>query len=385
MANTFAWNAAYLATFPGAQFGYGSDAALSMNASGIAFGCIFQVPEDLTLTHGNVIIRGITGTPPAYKLQVWPMSTSADNTPDTSGTVLAETAEFTPDTYVYPGTLEKIAFESSYAASGGDVLCIICVYSSGTVDGSNYAKFTRNKGRVDGISGAPSVLARTTTTWSSANVYYPSTYITTDKDYDIGGTPTLTTSTFSLADNDIGALKIVMPDAIDGNGIKLFCKGFKYAGTGPNGEDEFTCGVWNAAGVALIESPTIVAEKGGGGTAGSWGYNLGIGDLLFGDVIELESGNTYYMGIKQAAGSTTIQMAGCWFRGENDMFRAWPGGDMLKASVWDSSAGSPAWDDDGFGSFGEGRFLISPLLSDIQGTSSGGGGSTTRPTMGVIG
>ena len=166
----------------------------------------------------------------------------------------------------------------------------------------------------------------------------------------------------NLYENDIGAMKITMPAAVDGNGIKLFCKGFMIAGYGPNGDDVFRAGVYNAAGEVIVESGDLVAKKGSGGTAGSWGYYLGMGSLMFGDTAELESGNTYYMGVKQI-GTSMVQLASLRFNGNNDMFRAWPGGEMFKGSFWDSSAGSPAWDDEFGSSYGEGRFFYeSPAI-----------------------
>lgn len=387
MANTFEWNDTFIATFPDAEFGYANDNAWSMNSSTDAFGCGFQVPEAMSLTHGNVYCAGKTGTSPFYKLQVWPMSATSNTTPDTSGTVLAETADFQA-TYSFPGVLLKEAFLTPYSATAGEILCVIAVYADdgSTIDGSNFAQFLYTKGRQGQMTGLPSVLLRTTGAWyANSEVFYPSgPYITTDKTYDIGGTPcALATALVIGGDGDLGALKMTLPAAIDGVGINLFCKGIKYAGFGPAGDDVFRCGIWNSSGVALIRSPEMLGKKGGGSTPGAFGHYLSMTDMLFGDVLELTSGNTYYLGVERVSGS--FNMSTHRFDGNNDMFRAWPGGENFKGSYWDASDGSPAWDDEFGSSFGEGRTFISPLLSDIQGTSAGGGGSTTGATMGVIG
>ena len=172
MANTFAFNDNYLATFPGPQSAYYNDSPYTLQSTTHAFGCIFQVPEDLTMTHANIVVGGKGGTIPNYKIQIWPMSTSVNNTPDTSGTVLAETADFQP-TYSWPGTAMKVAFASSYAASAGDILCAIMVYGSGTCDSYNYAQINYCKGRQNGVSGAPSLITKTSSTWSNQTSFYP--------------------------------------------------------------------------------------------------------------------------------------------------------------------------------------------------------------------
>ena len=383
MANTFAFNDTWISTFPDPEFAYTNDSPWSMNTSEHAIGTAFQVPEDMSLTHGNVICKGLTGTSPFYKLQLWPMSTTASCEPDTSGTVLAETAAFQA-TYSYPGTLHKVAFASSYSASANQCLCIVAVYASGTIDSSNYAQFLYTKGRQGQIVGLPVPVYKWDPTWrANYSQMYPSMTCTTNKTYDVGGVMSTHGLILNLAgDGDRGAIKWEIPEVTD-KGIKYFVKGIKYAGYGPDYGDIFKCAIWNADGSVVIQSSNLDADVGGGTTEGAWGHYLSATDMMFGGVAELESGNTYYLGVERVSGY--LQMSGHLFNGESGMFRSWPGGDQFRGSFWDASAGSPAWDDTMGSSYSPGRLMISPILSDIQGSGGGGGSATMVSNIGVMG
>jgi len=378
MADTSAFMHTILSTYPASGQRYTGDAPKLMNDADISFGVIFQVPEDCNLTHANILCKSVAGTQPYFKCQLWPMDTSNNAQPDTSGTVLAETAAYQHSTGV-----NKTAFTSAYSATQGQVLCCIIVHSSGTIDGSNYCELEYISGRTVYWSGFNTMIQRSASggSYTTNGSYYPSVTVTTNKTYDVGGV--MNHGYMNAYTGTTGyryAQKFILP--ADKN-LELHCVGFRMNSHSLDGTDVAKIGAWNAAGAELIDTQTIDADTGGGQTAGSIGFYLGESQLYFAETLTMVSGGTYYLGIEHVSGGIYLDMLGL---GDDydEMSRAYPGkGWVDKAAYWNGSS----WDEDWVGgsTMTPGRFLISPILSDMHGVAGGGGSSIPGPSIGVIG
>ena len=95
---------------------------VNLNNTGYRAGVIFEVPEDMNITGGACLFT-TCGAGNKYKWELWPASTTVAGSPDTSGTVLAESAQITAT----EDTREENTFTSPYAASKGDVLVLVLV------------------------------------------------------------------------------------------------------------------------------------------------------------------------------------------------------------------------------------------------------------------
>lgn len=378
MADTSAFMHTVLSTYPASGQRYTGDAPKSMDDADVSIGVVFQVPEDCELTHANILCTAVTGTQPFFKCELWPMDTAANGQPDTSGTVLAETAD-----YQHSVGVNKTAFGSSYSATQGQVLCCVVVYASGTIDGSNFCTLEHISGRISYHSGYNTMIQRSSSggAYTSSGAYYPSVTVTTNKIYDVGGV--MNHGYNGLYLGSVGhryASKFVLP--ADKN-LELHCIGFRMNSHTSDSTDTFKVGAWNAAGADLIDLQTIDADTGAGQSVGSIGFYLGETELYFAETLTMVSGGTYYIGIEHLSGSIYLDMLGM---GEDydEMVRAYPGQGWCKAAYWNTSS----WDEDWIAgdTVTPGRFMISPILSDMHGVAGGGGGSTiSGPSIGVIG
>ena len=374
MSDTSAFMRTVLLTYPATGMAYTGDPTKAMDTDTDGSGVVFQVTEDCELTHGNIICTAVAGTSPYYKFEVWPMATTGNGVPDTTGTVLAESADFqcTAD-------LMKVAFTSSYSATQGQILCLLMVYADdgSTIDGSNYATVEQTNGRWSYWTGTQVYLNKSTSTWGNNGTYFPAMVVTTDKAYDLGGAMNygasgLTTST----PGDIFAQKFVMPaDKL----LELHVIGFRFAGDMIGGSDVVDVGAWDASGDPLIDLCTIDADQ-GGGQSNQFGFYLGESEVYFAEALTMVSGGTYYIGAECVSGTFGLQLLGMG-ADFDAMQRGYPGAGWCRASMWDGSS----WDDDWSSPSTPGRFMVSPILSDMHGVAGGGGSSIPGPSVGVIG
>ena len=380
MSDTSAFNGTILKTNWNVAPRYTDDASLVCDDDDVAAGVIFQVPEDCDLTHANVLCKAVTGTQPYFKAKLWPMSTTTGGQPDTSGTVLAETAA-----YQNSLGLNKVAFTSAYSATQGEVVACVFEYESGTIDGSNKCDFEYIGGRGNYHSGVNGILLYRTSgsaTYSSNGSYFPSVCVTTDKDYDVGGTQP---HGYSSLGSDVAGHRFCQKFTLPADRLlELHCIGIEVNSHQIlNSTDTAKVGAWDAAGDDLIDLNTLDADQGYGATAGEIGFYLGPSHLYFAETLTMVSGGVYYLGIEALSGWTKIEFL---TMGDDydAMQRGYPGMDWCQVSKWDGSS----WDDDfNAGATGTpGRALISPILSDIHGVAGGGGGSSiSAPSMGLIG
>ena len=394
MADTRAWMKTVLTGWgmPSEIFGY-TDSTKAIDHANERQGVSFQVQEDCSITHGTAFCATIVGTSPYMKLQLWPMSTTVDGQPDTSGTVLAETAEFQGSVQTGDWPLVKMlktAFTSPYSATAGQVLCLILTHSSGTIDGSNHCTWKFRSGRAQYRAGIGAYLESyeaDADAFTSSGTYQPLMTVTTDKTYDLGGYPMLAEAYYYFGTSGYRtANKITLPAADPG--IEIHVNGIQVAANIANGTDQITVGAWDSDGDALITGNIIDTQQSTGQTAGDIGYYLGSSNIYFKDTLTMTSGNSYWIGIENTADSTNSLY--CDFVIFDDWAdecnRSWPMGSNIEGNIYLPFGGG--WADNWAGSGSDkSRFLINPIISDIQGTSSGGGGgsSISGPSIGVIG
>jgi len=390
MSDAKSWMNMTVDVLPSAGFMYGTDAAKTIDHANESCGVAFQVKEDCSLTGGKVFCQGVTGYSPYYKLQLWPMSTATGGQVDMSGYALAETAAFVgtvSGTWPY-SLLHDVSFTSPYTATQGQRLALVLVYSSGTIDGSNYAKWDYISGRCEYINGYLSVLetySSSSTTWSTSGSYYPSMVCTTNKSYDVGGVlSVVSASQYVPGTGQKLANKITMPAAVDGAGLELHAIGIRLNGGWTyfaDGADTFKIGAWNSSGTELIDTLTLDADESGGYSKGNVGMYLGDADIFFGETLTLNSGDVVYYGFETDSGAlyNPYHIFGAY---ETECLRSWPLGSMISGQYWASSS----WANLGTALEVAGRWGMSLILSDMHGTSSGGASeSANKPTMGVIG
>ena len=120
MADThtsYSWSGIRLNGIPHMTMLSTTNRSLSISNANYELGTVFEVPEDMNITGGEVFFS-TCGAGNKYKWQLWPASTSTAG-PDMSGTVLAESAEI-----LGAAERQENTFTSAYAASKGDVLVL---------------------------------------------------------------------------------------------------------------------------------------------------------------------------------------------------------------------------------------------------------------------
>lgn len=119
---------------------YTSDGDFSLDASGDKVGWIVRAPEAITVDRIALCYNGKTGTPPTYRYSLQGIS----STGNPSGTVLGATnnalATLAP-TAISNDSFHELTLSESVAFSAGEKFSIVAEYSSGTVNGSNFASY----------------------------------------------------------------------------------------------------------------------------------------------------------------------------------------------------------------------------------------------------
>ena len=118
---TPSWMDMSITTFPNSpKFAYTNSSSLSHTAA-VYTGVSFQTHEACNINGATIGSSYLTGTTAVYKFELWPLSTSTLNTPDTSGSVLATSETFQPDDH---WGLWDVNFTTPYAATAGQWLCV---------------------------------------------------------------------------------------------------------------------------------------------------------------------------------------------------------------------------------------------------------------------
>jgi hypothetical protein len=363
MADTYALLGTELKTFPGSYYGY-SNLDDTLDASGEKAAVIFQVPGACDLTGATAFCSGVA-SPPTYKFTLQAVDAAGD--PD--GVVLATTAEFTPSA----STAEQHSFTSAYTATQGQVLALVLEYGSGTISASNDATF-RNRTVYAKYNLFPFYSGYNGSSWSGDNDAYPVMTVQTDEDWDTGGIfNTAAAATFGPSSNagERYTQKMLIPS---GENIELHIIGFEFSGrvlndTSAPADGPYKAGIWNAAGTALASVSIDPDQQAAFPMQAKYSR-----DILFTSTATCTDNVAYYLGFEHLADALNV---GCSTPGSAAGLKSWPAGDIFYAATFDQ-----------FGTITEDkskRLLLNPILSSWHGTASGGGGSTTRPTMGVIG
>ena len=367
MADTLALIGTELKTFPGAYFGGTVYGYIINDADNDSVAVIFQAPEACDITGMTAHCQWVEGTSPFHKFQLQGVDASGD--PD--GVNLAETAEF------QAGGVgnEAHAFTSAYTCTQGELLCGRISYSSGTVDGSNNCDW------VYATRGVPYNLVpyvayvNPAGSWASINSYYPTFALQTDiTDLDIGGVYNIgggsSARHFLNTGGDRYAQRVEIPAS---ESLELHVDGFRFCGSVENvAGGNFIAGIWPESGAALasvtIDSAQQPVQSSTSPTSRA---------VMFTQTATMTSGSVFYIGFEHTGGGSGDNLMVQYAKPDSaDGLKSWPGGDAFYASDYD--AGTTTWTDDVTK-----RLMLNPILTSIHGT--GGGGSTTRPTMGVIG
>ncbi len=354
MTDTNALIGTQLKTFPGSYYNYSSGSYI-IDASGKKTGIVFQVPESCDITGMSAYCSGVA-SPPAYKFTL--EGVDASGQPD--GSVKATTAEFTPGGV---GT-EAHSFLAAYTATQGEILAGCWEYSSGTVSASNDATFTSYIKTVR-YNMFPYMAEYNGSSWTKDIDSFPAFVLQTDEAFDIGGIFNIGAGVKSFTTTgERFAQRVLIPADED---IELHVDGFYFTGdieasTG----NTYKAGVWNAAG-AEVAAVSIDSSQ-----QATYMSGYASRQITFTSDATISAGDIFYIGFENTGENLSVDYAQPMGA---DGLKSWPGGAAFYASFWNGSS----WADDLTK-----RLCLNPTLSSFHGTG-GGGGSTTRPTMGVIG
>jgi len=342
-----------LKTFPGSYYN-ASRGLFTIDDAAEKAAVIFQVPAACDITGMTAYCTG-GAPPPAYKFTLQGVDASGD--PD--GVVKATTAEFTPS---YPAT-EAHSYTSAYTAAQGELLAGVWEYSSGTISTTNDATFVTYTKTVH-YNMFPYFSYYTGSSWVPDADSYPTFALQTDEAWDVGGIFNKEKSTQTVSSTGHRfAQRVLIPAGED---IELHVDGFYFTGDveGSSGDD-YKAAIWNAAGSELA-AVSIDSSQQSAAMASNYSR-----EITFTTDGTITSGTVFYIGFECTGDTLTIDYAQPLGA---DGLKSWPGGAAFYASYWNGSS----WADDLTK-----RLCLNPMLSSFHG--SGGGGSTTRPTMGVIG
>jgi hypothetical protein len=339
-----------LGIFAGPALGVPNTFAL--DASTDALERCFYAEEALTITHLFSCWSAVLGTSPVYEISL--QGVTAAGIPD--GTIKAGTnakATFTP-TSGNNDVGNWHALTSSYACARGEPLAIVIKYSSGTINGSNFATFHNSLG-----SYGPSLLPAYSLA-NDAGVRTRSSYPRFG--YSDGtnkfGAPvrTLTTQTFNDGTNpDEYALRFVVPT--DWGWSSYTIAGMKAA---------ITLAVTGATTTfTLYDGTTALQQIAIDNDIAQVIASMQAGAPLFDEVTlsSLTPGNVYRLGIKNNDGATNMSLQIVNFQANSDMNRQ-PGGVECYLSTRNNGG---AWTDDTAK-----RPMIEPVFSEFTAVAGGG-------------
>ncbi len=321
-----------------------------LTASNSRLGYIFMAEEDATISHLWVRNVSVTGVSPVYRVSLQTLN-SATGVP--SGSLVAVGAEgtFTPS-----GSTGGVwvALTTPVSITRGTFYGIVIDYSSGTIDGSNFAVFGT---AVNGLASTENSLAYFA--YAAAGTYAKSAnsqftlfgYKSSSKVY---GRPISTMSTTSASSSGHRVTSKV--PALGGAGTTYKVRGIRIALTTPSSSSSFTAGIWDSAGTALqtvsVDTDQLRSSSVAGSTA----------EIIFsGTLSTLDADTAYYVGVENSG--TTITLTHLEVANNED-FDPFPAARNLYLSTWNGSA----WSDTTTR-----RPIIELIIDDV--TVSGGGTS----------
>lgn len=121
--------------------------AFALNASTDAVEWVCHPTEAATLTRIGVRLGAITGTTPTYRVSLQGVGTTGNPDGTIKGATNNALKTFSPSGLGWgAGSWNWLTLDESYTCARGEDLAVVIDYSSGTVDGSNFASFTTSIG-----------------------------------------------------------------------------------------------------------------------------------------------------------------------------------------------------------------------------------------------
>lgn len=272
------------------------------DANNDGVGWIFQAQSTAPITHVGFRYGARTGTPPTYiaGLEGIVASTGApDGTYKTNGGNCSGT--FTPPaSTAWDGLWQWVALANSYTPTLGERLALTVRYSSGTIDASNFSTLTTHISNLAPARQAhPYALRLTAGTWAKQVVSSIFGLRTASLRYGAILENIYTTTTAATSGHRMAA-KIVVPA---GFGATYKLAGVRFCGHLVTTGREVTLKIWNSAGTAL-SSLTLDTDIAAGG------FSLYTFEHLFSDSIDLNFGDTYYIGLEVGSPTSAVAIHG---------------------------------------------------------------------------
>ena len=360
MADTSALQFLQLKTHPGSAYN-DSATASKLNGSAEKMAVVFVVPEDCNITGMACYCTATTGTQPYYKMDIQGVNT-ANSLPDgvIKGSGYASTAGF----QATAATREAHSFAGALPVTQGEILSGVLEYSSGSISGSYYARFTQKISLVH-YNTFPYELYDQGGGYSADMDAWSPLTCTTDLGFDIGGIFNIGPANYALSTSGHRyCMRVSIPAT---ENLEMHVDGFRWNGdlqisTG----DEYKVGVWNAAGTELVSASIDSNQQAGNDDSQK------SRDYFFDETATITSGSVFYIGFEHTGDNLTPQYAQVVHA---DALRSWPGGAAFYAGTWNGSA----WTDDATS-----RPCMNLILSSLHG-AGGGGSSTPINSIGVIG
>lgn len=329
-------------TFARGFYNSGTVTNFNLNTATTRIAWVFVSATGSAITHLGVRLQSKTGTSPTYRVSL--QAIGADGRP--TGTVLGggtpASATFTV-TALTAGEFHWIALDNSFTPTRGTTYAVVLDYSSGTVDGSNFAAFGF-RSNVFNTNASPLPLSDTTgSAWTTAvdgcGIFG---YRTASSRHgfpikNVGSTAAIS------ADGQRGALRFVPASGTAAtvqvtSGV-LFLSGTIAAGS------SVIWGLWTAAG-AVLSASTVTVDTDALGAGSQFGMPLA-------STPTLTAGTAYYLGLERAG--TNFSFRTITVSDAND----WPAFNHDSGwcySTWDGAA----WNDSTTT-----RIFGSVVLSDI--------------------
>jgi hypothetical protein len=324
----------------------------SMDGASDRAAIVFIAQETMTATGIMLRLGTITGTTPTYQVAIQGVTTSG--VPDGSD-ISGSTATFSPSSLSWANNTNRWITISGASLTAGTAYAIVLTYSSGTINGSNFASFA---------------MVPTNASHALANLPYHLTDNSVGTYTKVGSNSwpffglrkststwggTLWSSNASLSITTAGhrvAQKFVWPTDY---GASLAVRGMTVGAMAHQAAGSYTYAIWNAAGTAIA---SVVVDTDLSGTTGTGRHFT----VFFTSPATLTAGTTYYAGVENTGG--TIEPAPRHF-GHVDArdLEAYEFGSASCMSQWNGSA----WSDTTTSIFG-----VELHLSDITVASGGG-------------
>lgn len=280
------------------------------DATNDGVGWIFQSQSTEAITHLGFRYGARTGTPPTYIIGLEGIAASTgspDGTNKTNGGNCSGT--FTPPaSTAWDGLWQWVALSNSYTPTLGELLAITIRHSTGTVDASNYSSFTSHVSNVTpGRQAYPYSARLTAATWAKNNIAAIFGVRTGSLRYGVIFESSYTTTTAATTGHRVAA-KIVVPAGF-GSTFKL--AGVRFVGQLVTGSREVTLNIWNSGGTVLnsvtLDTDMIASN-----------FNSHAFEFIFSDLIELNFGDTYYIGLEVGSPTSAVAIYGTAYSSSSD-------------------------------------------------------------------